>query len=144
MTTKQYLSRYRKFMSDIVFYENMKENVIKDIASLKSPSFDEQVQGSPKNDPIGELVIELEKDIGKYNLEIINCKAKMILIDNQIRKLKEINEDYYKLLSYRYEIGFDWKQISEKILMSRSTMNRIHGAALLKFDELFGETYKKL
>lgn len=144
MTAKQYLSRYRKCVSEIVFYKNMIETAANDIASIKSPSFEERVQTSSRNDPIGELIIELEKDIGKYNIGIVNCKTKMIIIDNQIKKINEINEEFYKILSYRYEVGADWKTISKEMLVSRSTLDRLHGAALAKFDDLFGDTYRNL
>lgn len=142
MTAKQYLALYRKYMSDIVFLESMKEESIINIASLKSPSYEERVQTSPENDPIGNLVIELERDIARYNIEILSCKAKMFMIDNQICQMREYNTEYYKILSYRYKAGYDWQQIAEKMFMGVSTVTHLHSPALRKFDELFSEHYK--
>lgn len=142
MTAKQYLSLYRKYMSDIVFLESMKEEAVINIASLKSPSYEERVQTSPENDPIGNLVIELERDIAKYNIEILSCKAKMFMIDNQICQMREYDTDFYKILSYRYKAGYDWQQIADKMFMGLSTVTHLHSPALQKFEELFGENYK--
>ena len=142
MTTKQYLSQYRKFMADIVFYETLKEEAIYNVSSLKSPQLGgDRVQTSPQNDPIGALVIELERDIAKYNIEILSCKAKMILISNQIDHMREVNEDYFKILTYRYKIGMDWKDISQKMLLGMSTVTHLHCPALQHFEKLFGENY---
>ncbi|MBO7734707.1 MAG: hypothetical protein J6S67_19260 [Methanobrevibacter sp.] len=142
MTAKQYLSRYRKHMADILFYEALKDDAINNISSLKSPSFEERVSVSPQNDPIGNLVIEYERNVGKYNLEIINCKAKMILIENQICKLREVNEDYYRILAYKYKLGLGWDEIASKMYLSRSAVTHMHSPALRKFDELFSDSYK--
>lgn len=141
MTTKQYLSLYRKYMSDIVFFESMKAQVVEDVASLKSPQLGDKVQTSPENDPIGNLVIEIERDIAKFNLEIVSCKAKMFLIDSQIMKMREYNEDYYKILAYRYKIGLDWQDIASRMYMGLSTVTHLHSPALQKFEELFGDNY---
>lgn len=144
MTAKEYLSLYRKYLADIVFFETMKEEAMDNICSLKSPSYEERVQTMPENDPIGNLVIEYERDVVKYNLEILSCKAKLILMDNQICKIREHNEDYYKILAYKYKIDLNWDQIAEKMLMSRSKVTHLHSPALKKFEKLFGESYKYL
>lgn len=142
MTTKKYLSLYRKYMKDIVFYEAMKQEAIKDVASLRSPSFDDRVQTSPQKDPIGNLVIEYERDVARYNIEILSCKAKMFMIDNQICQMREVNEDYFKILAYRYKAGMDWQKIAEKMFLGLSTVTHLHSPALNKFEELFGNHYK--
>ena len=143
MKTKQYLNQYRKLMADILFYETLKEQAIFDVASLKSPKIDgDRVQTSPQNDPVGNLVIEYERDIARYNIEILSCKAKMIMISNQIDRIREVNEEFYKLLTYRYKIGMDWKEISQKMYLGLSTVKHLHSPALRKFEDLFGENYK--
>lgn len=149
MTAKEYLGKYRKHMSNIVFYEAMKEEAIVNIASLRSPNLDDRVQTSPENDPIGNLVIQLERDIAKYNIEILSCKAKMILIDNQLCSMLEMTEIkkrdvYYKILSYKYKLGMNWDEIAEKMMTSRSNVTHLHSPALQKFDDLYGETYRYL
>lgn len=142
MTTKQYLCLYKKYMGDILFYETLKEEAISNVASLKSPQLGERVQTSPHNDPVGNLVVEYERDVAKYNIEILSCKTKMIAISNQIDRMKEINEDYYKILVYKYKIGLDWQEIAKRMYMGVSTVTHLHSPALLKFEELFGGQYK--
>lgn len=149
MTAKEYLSKYRSHMSNIVFYEAMKEEAITNIASLRSPNFDERVKSTPQNDPIGNLVVQLERDITKYNLEILSCRAKIILIDNQLCALLERSdiqdrEIYYKILSYKYKLGMNWDEIAEKMMSSRSFVTHLHSPALQIFDELYGDTYRLL
>lgn len=141
MTAKQYLQKYRKYMSDIVFYETLKESAIKDISSLKSPGFEERVKSSPKNDPVGNLVVELEKNIAKYNMEILNCRSNIAVMTNQINRIKEIDEDYHKLLVYRYIMGLDWDSIAAKMFMGVSTAQHLHSPALATFHNNFHETY---
>jgi hypothetical protein len=141
MTSKQYLSKYRKYMADIVFFETMREQALYNVASLKSPQFGDKVQTSPENDPIGNLVIEYERDVAKYTIEILSCKAKMVMIDNQICQIRQVNEDFYKILSYRYMVGLDWQEIANKMYMGLSTVTHLHCPALKKFEEMFGEHY---
>jgi hypothetical protein len=142
MTTKQYLSQYRKYLSDIVFFKALKEDAIKNVASLKSPMFGDKISKSPENDPIGNLVFELEKDIAKYDMAILARKVKIMLIDKQLCEIRDINEDFYKLLSYKYKIGMDWQAIADKMYMGLSTVTHLHAPALHKFDELFGSEYR--
>ncbi len=142
MTTKKYLSMYRKYMADIVFYETMKEEAIQNVASLRSPSFDDRVQSCPENDPIGNLVIAYERDVARYNIEILSCKAKMFMIDNQICQMREVNEEFFKLLAYRYKAGMDWQTIAEKMFLGLSTVTHLHSPALAEFEKMFGEHYK--
>ena len=141
MTTKKYLMLYRKYMSDIAFYESLKEEAIYNVASLKSPNLGDRIQSSPQNDPVGNLVIEYERDVAKYNMEILSCRSKMLMISNQIDKMREINEDFFKILTYKYKIGMDWQQISQKMYMSLSKVTHMHAPALHVFEENFGEHY---
>ena len=142
MTTKQYLSKYRKCMADIAFYEALKEQAINDVASIQSPKLEEKIQSNPENDPVGNLVIELERKIARYNLEMLNCKAKMVIIENQLWQIREIDEAFYKLLSFRYIMDLDWNEIAQKMYMSYSKATHLHSPALQKFEELFGENYR--
>ena len=137
MTPKQYLMQYKKYMTDIIFYKAMKEEAIINVASLKSPAFGNSVIKTPENDPIGNLVFELEKDVAKYDMEILNLNIKMMMIDRQICHMKEVNDDYFKILSYKYKAGMDWQQIADKMHMGLSTVTHLH-----RFDELFGNQYK--
>ena len=142
MTTKQYLSQYRKYMSDIVFYKAMKEEAILNVASLKSPTFGDRISKTPENDPIGNLVFELEKDIARYDMAILSRKVKMMLIDKQLEEFRQEHDDLYKILAYKYKIGMDWQGIADKMYMGLSTVTHLHSPALRKFGEMFDKEYK--
>ena len=142
MTAKEYLSTYRKYMSDIVFYETLKEGAIRDIASLRSPSFDERIKSNPQKDPIGDLIVKLQKDLAKYDVEIVKCKVKMALIESQVDKIKDKSEDCYKLLVYKYILGLSWDDIAEKMINSKSFVTHLHAPALNIFCELFCDSYE--
>jgi len=141
MTPKQYLSQYRKYITDIIFFKALKEEAILNVASLKSPAFGNTIIKTPENDPIGNLVFELEKDVAKYDMEILNIKVKMMMIDNQLGRMQAVNEDYYKILSYKYKVGMDWQQIADKMYMGLSTVTHLHSPALRKFEEMFSNEY---
>lgn len=125
----------------MVFWNEMKDHALTDIASLKSPQMGERVQTTPKNDPVGNLIIEYERDLAQYSIRILSCKAKMMAIDNQIFKMQEIDENYFRILCYRYRLGLDWQEIADKMFMGLSTVTHLHSPALRKFEELFGENY---
>ncbi len=143
MTAKQYLQGYRKlecsYKSAIEEYKNVENEMI----SLKSPGFDERVQTSPKKDPIGEIVIELEKQKAKLGINIIDYKSKMQLIRNQISELQSVDDDYYAILMFRYILYKDWKFICNNMAMSRTKANEVHGYALLEFDRRFNGKIQK-
>ena len=140
--TKEYLESYRKLMSDITFYETMKNDAIYNVAGYKSPNLDNDGGNHSVNpDPVGDLVIELEKELAKYDMRIIACRAKMALIDRQLSEMRDVNNEYYKILVYRYKIGLGWQEIADKMYMSYSLATHLHGPALQKFDELFGKSY---
>lgn len=142
MTAKQYLSKYRACMSDIAFYEKLKEQAVVDIASVSSPQLEERVQTSPEGDPVCQLVIELERNIARYNIEILNCRVKMNIIENQIYSIREHSDDFYKLLTYRYMMGMDWNEIAQKMYKSYGIVTHLHSPALQKFDEMHGDFYR--
>lgn len=142
MTPKEYLQQYRKLMTDIYLYEALKEEAVINVASLKSPAFGDKIQKSPENDPIGNLVIEIEKKIAKYNIQILRCKTQMFVIESQIDKIKEIDKDFSTILAYRYLVGLDWQQIADKMFMSLSKVTHLHGPALRKFEEMFENDLK--
>lgn len=143
MKAKDYLSKYMKLKSDIVFYETMKNEAIYNVAGYKSPSLENDGGShSVKDDPIGNLVIELEKEIAKYDIHIIACKAQMALMDKQLSGMLEVDSEFYKLLVYKYKVGLSWQDIADKMYKSYSAVTHLHGPALKKFDELYGDSYR--
>lgn len=141
MTAKQYLQTYQKLDRRYNALIEEIKSVESEMISLKSPRFEERVSSSPKNDPVGEMVCNLEKENTILTMKLLDCKARMLLIKNQIAELENVSNDYYIILLFRYILYKDWKFICNKLNISRAQANVIHGRALLEFDNKFGEEY---
>ena len=81
-----------------------------------------------------EKLKALESEVGKVKEEIINT----------ISALE--NEDYQRLLIYRYIDWLTWGEIQDKLFISRATANRWHNASinLLKIESFGKECVKKV
>ena len=141
MTAKQYLQSYRKLECDYKVTMAEYKTVEDDMITLKSPTFGDKVQISPKNDPIGEIVINLEEKKAVIGRRIVMIQSKMVAIRNQVGSMEDIDNDYYTILMMRYILYKDWKFICNTLHVSRTQANFIHGRALQEFDSKYGENY---
>lgn len=141
MTAKQYLQSYKALERRYITLVEQIRSIENEMISLKSPSFDERVQTSPKKDPIGEMVCKLEKEKGKLGMRMTEYRAKMIVMQRQVSEIADINDDYYVVLLMRYILSKDWKFICNNLNLSRTQANVVHGRALLEFDSKFGNLY---
>lgn len=141
MTAKQYLQSYKKYERYYNAVIEQIKSIESEMISLKSPNFEERVQSSPKNDPIGEMVCALEKEKGKLGMRMTEYKGKMLLIKRQVAEIDSINNDYYIVLLFRYILNKDWRFICDNLHLSRTQANVVHGRALLEFDTLFNNFY---
>lgn len=141
MTAKQYLQSYKRLERRYVAMVEQIKSIENEMISLRSPTFDERVQSSPKKDPIGEMVCTLEKEKGTLGIRLTECKSKMMVIRNQIEEMDKINNDYYIVLLFRYILDKDWRFICDNLHLSRTQANVVHGRALLEFDTKFGMIY---
>lgn len=141
MTAKQYLQSYKKYERYYNAVVEQIKSIESEMISLKSPNFEERVQTSPKNDPIGEMVCALEKEKGKLGMRMTEYKGKMLLIKRQVAEIDSINNDYYIVLLFRYILNKDWRFICDNLHLSRTQANVVHGRALLEFDTLFNNFY---
>lgn len=142
MTAKQYLQDYRRL--EVKYKTAVEEyrSVESDMVSLKSPNLDgDRVQSSPKNDPIGEIVVNLENEKAKIGMRIVKLRSQMLVIRNQISEMEKIDNDYCHILLLRYVLYKDWKFVCSSLNMSRTQANIVHGKALLEFDKNFGLNY---
>lgn len=99
MTTKEYLSGYKSLQLKIETAEDRLENVVKEIARLQAIDYSkEKIQAPPKDDPVGNLVIEIIKEKGMLCTKIIEYRAKKLIIENQVEKLLEIDPKAYEVL----------------------------------------------
>ena len=137
MTAKEYLNDYKRIKRQRHIYMQTLSEVENDIISIGGVNYGDKVNSSPKNDPIGNVVIELTNKKAKLGLDIAALRAKELIIENQIAKMKNINTKYYEILVYRYMFSYDWRSICEIIGYGRSQANEVHGRALQKFEEIF-------
>lgn len=137
MTAKEYLQSYKRMKEQRQIYFEMLANVDAELITLQSQNFSQEVKGCPKNDPIGEIVVELISQKEELANKIADIRAKEIVIEHQLASMSEIDDEFYKILTYRYMLYNDWKTICDKMSVSRTQANRIHGKALAEFDKKF-------
>ena len=118
MTAKQYLQHYRsiegRYKAAVEDYKNVENEMI----SLKSPSFGDKVQTSPQNDPIGEIVISLEKQKVRVGINIVKYRSQMLTVRKQITELENVDNDFCVILLLRYVMYKDWKFICKSLNVS--------------------------
>lgn len=141
MTTKQYLQNYRVLEGNYKTALEEYKSVENDMISLRSPSLGDRVQNSPQNDPIGEIVINLERQKAKIGMKIVKYRSRMLTVRGQISDLEKVNNDYYVILLLRYVLYKDWKFVCNSLNMSRTQANVVHGKALQEFDKIHGQNY---
>lgn len=141
MTAKQYLLSYRNIERRYKTIIEQIKSIESEMISLKSPGFDERVQTSPKKDPIGEMVCNLEKEKGRLGMRLTECRAKMFLMQKQVSDIEDISNDYYVILLFRYILFKDWQSICDILHLSRAQANKLHGFALVEFDQKFSKFY---
>lgn len=141
MTAKQYLQSYRKLEGDYKVSMTEYRSVEDDMISIKSPSLGDKVQSSPKNDPIGEIVINMEKRKAIIGRRMVMIQSRMATIRNQVCSMEDVDNDYYTILMLRYILYKEWKFICSTLHVSRTQANCLHGRALQEFDAKYGENY---
>lgn len=142
MTAKQYLQSYRSLEGKYKAAVEEYRSVESDMVSVKSPNLDgDRVQSSPKNDPIGEMVVNLENERAKIGMRMIKLRSQMTVVRNQISEMESLDNDYCVILLLRYVLYKDWKFVCHNLNLSRTQANAVHGKALAEFDKLFGDVY---
>lgn len=142
MTAKQYLQSYRRIEGKYKAAVEEYRSVESDMVSLKSPNLDgDRVQTPPKNDPIGEMVVNLENERAKIGMKIVKLRSQMMVLRNQISEMESIDNDFCSILLMRYVLYKDWKFVCHNLNLSRTQANSVHGKALVEFDKKFGEEY---
>ena len=142
MTAKQYLSQISRL-------NKMINNKLSEIYQLKSMALNISVLNDEKNiktssgkDRIGDMiakVVDMEREAQCYVDLYTDLRRKVI---SQIDSMPK--EKHYKVLFAKYiedktfdviadEMGYSWRQII-----------RIHGEALLEFEELYGNEFMSL
>lgn len=142
MTAKQYLQDYRRIEGKYKTAVEEYRSVESDMVSLKSPNLDgDRVQSMPKNDPIGEIVVNLENERAKIGIKMVKLRSQMLMVRNQISAMEQVNNDYCLILMLRYVLYKDWKFVCNSLNLSRAQANVVHGKALQEFDREFSQIY---
>lgn len=84
MTAKEYLNEYKRIKRQRHIYMQMLSEIENDIISIGGSDYGDKVRSSPKNDPIGNVVIELTNKKAKLGIDIAALRAKELIIENQI------------------------------------------------------------
>lgn len=137
MTAKEYLEDYRSLVRKRKLIAKRIEDIDNEIISIGGVNYGDKVKSSPKNDPIGEVVIQLTNKKASLGLTIMGIKAKEAIYERQIMKMQETEEKYFEILVYRYMFGYEWKEICDTMQKCRSQVNVFHGEALKIFDEMW-------
>ncbi len=135
MTAKEYLQEYQSLRMQRQAYTKMLETFEQDAISIGGINYEEKVQKSPTNDPIGNMVIQLIQKKSQIGLKIAGIRAKEIIVENQILRMADINPEYCEIIIARYMNNYDWKTICACLGCSRAHANVLHGMALKAFSE---------
>ena len=135
MKAKEYLQQYKYLEEQKMSLIERMRAIDKDVASIGGTNYGDRVQSSPKNDPIGEIVIELIKKKSTIGLKLTEVRAKQLVIENLLANVSDTQPKFYRVLVHRYIMGDDWKTICCDMDISRGEANRLHGKALLFFEQ---------
>lgn len=142
MTPKEYLTEFQNIRHKRKLYSKMMESIDEECISIGGVDYKDRVKSSPQNDPIGNIVIGLINKKASLGLKVAQLRAQELIVENQILAMNEINPEYSEIIFYRYVSDFGWKAICEATNFSRTQVNRLHGEALKKMDELFNISSK--
>lgn len=101
--------------------------------SISGPSYGEKIGSNPNRNTEAPFVkwiykkIEAEETLKEMEKEIVGVKNE---IEETISNLD--NEDYEKLLTYRYIDWLTWREIADILYVSRATLYRWHNDAINK------------
>ena len=109
--------------------------------SISGPSYGEKIGSNPNRNTEAPFVkwiykkIEAEETLKEMEKEIVEVKNE---IEETISNLD--NEDYEKLLTYRYIDWLTWREIADILYVSRATLYRWHNDAIDKLQIKKNET----
>lgn len=135
INAKDFLSNYARLEQEKRFYISILSNIDDELITIGGTSYGDRVQSSPKNDPIGEIVVQLEDRKAKMGLKLTEIRAQQLVIENLIASISAENNKWYMLLAYKYLMGASWREICSQLKVSRTEANRMHSKALEYFEK---------
>ena len=139
MTTKEYLQQIGK-LNKMINNKMVELAQMKEMAySIKTMNTDEHVMSSSDPDRIGCAYVkieEMEQKIDKMIDDYVDKKEKII---KQIESIED--ENLYDVLFLKYIAKKRFEDIAVEIEKSWRQTIRLHGAALKRFEEKYGNEY---
>lgn len=136
MTAKEYLGQAALLRRRIKQVEDRIEEIRTEASSPKAIRYDkDMIQSSPAGDALAKYIIRLEAEERK----LIRLKTQYLDTREEIRKqLAAVTPGIYSDLLYmRYLEEKSLGQISEELNYSYEWTCRLHGRALLAFQEMY-------
>lgn len=133
MTAKEYLQQVR--VIDCLIREK-KEQIesINDMLRVHGISYDKIPNDCHETDQTEKLIIlkiELEKELKKSMIDLLNRKREIMNMVDRLDKPEEIQIIYSRYFKYK-----KWDEIAEQMGYEERQIYRIHGYALLKLSAL--------
>ena len=139
MTTKEYLQQIGK-LNKMINNKMIELTQMKEMAySIKAMNTDEHVMSSSDPDRIGCAYVkieEMEQKIDRMIDDYVDEKEKII---KQIEGIED--ENLYDVLFLKYIAKKRFEDIAVEIEKSWRQTIRLHGAALKRFEEKYGNEY---
>lgn len=139
MTTKEYLQQIGK-LNKMINNKMIELTQMKEMAySIKAMNTDEHVMSSSDPDRIGCAYVkieEMEQKIDRMIDDYVDEKEKII---KQIEGIED--ENLYDVLFLKYIAKKRFEDIAVEIDKSWRQTIRLHGAALKRFEEKYGNEY---
>lgn len=141
MTAKEYLQKVRNKDREINNLISDKETLVEMMYSLSGAGEGERVQTSRNNDKLGTLysrIDEKERKITQKIDELIDFRLK---VSDEINRLEDIR--YVSILHKRYIRFQSWERIAIDLGYNVRYVQRLHGQALIEFEEKYPDLIKK-
>ncbi len=134
---KKKLKSYRAIQRERLHLQREIERVEATMDGLKAPSWDGMPHGSGVSDPVLQAVEQYDALLCRHRAQEAALAAALVEVEALIASLDSPTER--DLLRYRYIDGLTWEEVCVAINYSWRGTHDIHGAALDKLLEKFGE-----
>lgn len=145
MTAKEYLQQVKLKEARIKNLQRDKESVEAMLYSLGGNSQGERVQSSRNFDKLGTLYSRIDAAEREIESQIADLVLFRMEVSGQINDLH--NDKYMTVLNCRYIHFMSWEKIADTAFKDRYSVRhiqKIHGLALLEFEEIHKEMLSKM
>lgn len=134
---KKKLKSYRALQGERLHLQKEIERVEATMDGLKAPSWDGMPHGSGVSDPVLQAVAQYDALLRCHREQEAALAAALVEVETMIASLDDPTQR--DLLRYRYIDGLTWEAVCVAINYSWRGTHDIHGAALDKLLEKYGE-----